>query len=180
MKKQAIFLDRDGVLNEVLSQRVKFVNSPKDLFLLEGAGQAVAELSDAGYDIFVVTNQGGVGLGFLQEKRLHEIHDTMSEKIKGYGGQIKEIAYCPHKPNAGCDCRKPNAGMLLDLASRHNIALEGSVMVGDHERDIEAGKKAGCKTVFIGSDKTSADRKAPSLQAAVPLILELLEEKTDK
>jgi D-glycero-D-manno-heptose 1,7-bisphosphate phosphatase len=173
--KKAIFLDRDGVLNEVLTDRVKFVNRPEELYLLEGAAEAVAELSKTGYDIFVVTNQGGVGLGFLKEKRLHEIHDRMNELIKEHGGNIKEVAYCPHKPKAGCECRKPNAGMLLDLAERHNLDLAGSVMVGDHERDIEAGKKAGCKTVFIGSDETAADEKAQSLQAAVPLILRLIE-----
>lgn len=173
--KKAIFLDRDGVLNEVLTERVKFVNRPEELYLLEGAAEAVAELSNAGYEVFVVTNQGGVGLGFLKEKRLHEIHDHMIQLIKEHGGHIKEVAYCPHKPKAGCECRKPNAGMLLDLAERHSIDLAGSVMVGDHERDIEAGKKAGCKTVFIGSDETSADEKAPSLQAAIPMILSLLE-----
>lgn len=174
--KKAIFLDRDGVLNEVLTARVKFVNKPKDLFLLEGAAEAVAELSKAGYDIFVVTNQGGVGLGFLKEKDLIKIHDHLVKLVKEHGGTIKEVAYCPHKPKAGCDCRKPNAGMLLDLAERYGIDLNGSVMVGDHERDIEAGQKAGCRTLFIGEDDTSADRKAPSLQAAVPAILELLEQ----
>lgn len=173
--KKAIFLDRDGVLNEVLSDRVKFVNNPEQLYLLEGAAEAVAELSRAGYELFVVTNQGGVGLGFLKEKRLQEIHDRMAEMIKEHGGEIKEVAYCPHKPKEGCECRKPNAGMLLDLARRHDINLAGSVMVGDHERDIEAGKKAGCRTVFIGTDETGADEKAPSLKAAVPKILHLLE-----
>lgn len=173
--KKAIFLDRDGVLNEVLSDRVKFVNTPEQLYLLEGAAEAVAELSQAGYELFVVTNQGGVGLGFLKEKRLQEIHDRMAEMIKEHGGEIKEVAYCPHKPKEGCECRKPNAGMLLDLASRHDINLAGSVMVGDHERDIDAGKKAGCRTVFIGTDETGADETAPSLKAAVPKILHLLE-----
>jgi D-glycero-D-manno-heptose 1,7-bisphosphate phosphatase len=173
--KKAIFLDRDGVLNEVLSDRVKFVNRPEELYLLEGAAEAVAELSRAGYEVFVVTNQGGVGLGFLKEKRLHEIHDRMVEMIKDHGGHIKEVAYCPHKPKAGCECRKPNAGMLIDLAKRHDIDLSSSVMVGDHERDIEAGKKAGCKTVFIGTEETSADEKTNSLKAAVPLIRHLLE-----
>lgn len=175
--KKAIFLDRDGVLNEVLSNRVKFVNSPKDLYLLEGAAEAVAELSSAGYEVFVVTNQGGVGLGYLKEHKLREIHDTMVTMIKEHGGHIKEVAYCPHKPKEGCGCRKPNAGMLLDLAARHDLDLSGSVMVGDHERDIEAGKKAGCRTVFIGTEDTSADEKAPTLQAAVPLILTLLKHK---
>jgi D-glycero-D-manno-heptose 1,7-bisphosphate phosphatase len=173
--KKAIFLDRDGVLNEVLSDRVKFVNRPEDLYLLEGAAEAIADLNKAGYEIFVVTNQGGVGLGFLKEKRLREIHDHMVKIISEHGGHIKEVAYCPHKPKAGCECRKPNAGMLLDLARRHDIELTGSVMVGDHERDIEAGKKAGCKTVFIGSEETGADEQAPTLKAAVPLILKLLD-----
>lgn len=175
--KKAIFLDRDGVLNEVLTSRVKFVNKPKDLYLLEGAAEAVAELSQAGYDIFVVTNQGGVGLGFLKEKDLNKIHEYLSKIIADKGGSIKEFAYCPHRPKAGCECRKPNAGMLIDLAARHSLTLEKSVMVGDHERDIEAGKKANCKTVFIGEEESSADRQAPSLKAAVPDILELLEEK---
>lgn len=173
--KKAIFLDRDGVLNEVLSSRVKFVNHPKDLYLLEGAAEAVAELSKTGYDIFVVTNQGGVGLGFLKEQNLRKIHDHLIEVIKEQGGIIKEVSYCPHKPKAGCQCRKPNPGLLLELAQRHDIDLEKSVMVGDHERDIEAGKKAGCKTVFIGEVETAADRKAPSLHDAVPAILELLD-----
>ncbi|MBM4764083.1 HAD family hydrolase [Bacillus sp. B15-48] len=175
--KKAIFLDRDGVLNEVLTSRVKFVNEPKDLYLLEGAAEAVADLSKAGYDIFVVTNQGGVGLGFLKEKNLQKIHTYLNQLVQEHGGVIKEFAYCPHKPKAGCECRKPNAGMLIDLANRYELSLPESVMVGDHERDIEAGKKAGCKTVFIGEEETAADRKAPNLQAAVPAILNLLDHR---
>lgn len=173
--KKAVFLDRDGVLNEVLTSRVKFVNKPKDLYLLQGAAEAVAKLSEAGYELFIVTNQGGVGLGFLKEKDLQKIHDYLDQLLREKGGRISEFAYCPHKPKAGCDCRKPHPGMLLDLAKRHDLALEESVMVGDHERDIEAGKKAGCKTVFIGDEETTADRKAPSLYEAVPDILELLQ-----
>lgn len=169
--RKAIFLDRDGVLNEVLSHRVKFVNRPEQLYLLEGAAEAVAEFSQAGYEVFVVTNQGGVGLGYLKEKDLHRIHDHLIELIKAKGGEIQEIAYCPHKPKAGCECRKPNAGMLFKLAEKYNIDLSKSIMVGDHERDIEAGKKAGCKTVFIGNEPTSADIQASSLFDAVEQIL---------
>lgn len=172
--KKAIFLDRDGVLNEVLSDRVKFVNKPEQLYLLEGAAEAVAELTQAGYEIFVVTNQGGVGLGFLKERELRRIHERLQELVAEKGGHIKEVAYCPHKPKAGCECRKPNAGMLVDLAERHHLELAKSIMVGDHERDIEAGKKAGCKTVFIGSDPTSADIQASSLFEAVEDILQML------
>lgn len=170
----AIFLDRDGVLNEVLTSRVKFVNRPEELYLLEGAAEAVAILSETGCDIFIVTNQGGVGLGFLKEKNLLKIHDRLSSLLGQSGGKIKEIVYCPHKPKAGCECRKPNAGMLIVLAKRYDINLSGSVMVGDHERDIEAGKKAGCKTVFIGTDESAADASADSLLAAVPFIIDMV------
>lgn len=171
--KKAIFLDRDGVLNEVLSERVKFVNRPEQLYLLEGAAEAVAEFTRAGFEVFVVTNQGGVGLGFLKEKDLHRIHEKLHDLIVEKGGEIKETAYCPHKPKAGCDCRKPNPGMILKLAEKYDIDLAKSVMVGDHERDIEAGKKAGCKTVFIGTGSTCADLQAGSLFEAVKLILKL-------
>ncbi|MFP3360217.1 HAD-IIIA family hydrolase, partial [Planococcus sp. SIMBA_143] len=71
---KAVFLDRDGVINEVLTDRVKFVNTPEDFYLLEGAGEGVRLLQDAGYKIFVVTNQGGIGLGFMDEKMLHNVH----------------------------------------------------------------------------------------------------------
>lgn len=172
--KKAIFLDRDGVLNEVLTKRVKFVNHPKQLFLLEGASEAVARLSKEGYPIFIVTNQGGIGLGFMSEEKLGKVHERLRELLAEEGGAIAGIAYCPHKPNAGCECRKPSPGLLFKLAKEHHIELEGSVMVGDHERDIEAGKAAGCKTVFIGTGKSKADYTATSLLEAVEPILSLL------
>jgi D-glycero-D-manno-heptose 1,7-bisphosphate phosphatase len=173
---QAIFLDRDGVINEVLTERVKFVNKPHQLYLLEGAAEAIAAFTEAGYDVFVVTNQGGVGLGFLKERELQLIHQRLHELVEEMGGKVREISYCPHKPKAGCECRKPNAGQLFDLAEKYDIDLQRSVMVGDHERDIEAGKKAGCKTVFIGSEATAADVQANTLFEAVNPILSLLTE----
>ncbi|WP_053366774.1 D-glycero-alpha-D-manno-heptose-1,7-bisphosphate 7-phosphatase [Bacillus sp. FJAT-27245] len=175
--KKAVFLDRDGVLNEVLTKRVKFVNHPRQIFLLEGAADAVAELTRAGYPVFIVTNQGGIGLGFMTEEKLEKVHTRLISMLEKKGGKVLDIAYCPHKPNAGCSCRKPEPGMLTDLAEKHGINLFESVMVGDHERDIEAGKAAGCKTVFIGTGKTGADASAPSLAEAVKPILSLLEKK---
>ncbi|RHW42198.1 HAD family hydrolase [Neobacillus notoginsengisoli] len=173
--KKAIFLDRDGVLNEVLTKRVKFVNHPKQLFLLEGASEAVARLSKAGDPIFIVTNQGGIGLGFMTEEKLEKVHKRLCELLAEEGGMISGIAYCPHKPHAGCRCRKPNPGMLVGLAEEHGLDLTESVMVGDHERDIEAGIAAGCKTVFIGTSESKADYIAPTLLDAVEPILSLLQ-----
>ncbi|WP_409296974.1 D-glycero-alpha-D-manno-heptose-1,7-bisphosphate 7-phosphatase [Peribacillus sp. SCS-26] len=172
--EKAVFLDRDGVINEVLTKRVKFVNNPSQLFLLEGAAEAIARFSSEGYKVFIVTNQGGVGLGYLKEKALVKIHDQLKKILAEQGGVITDISYCAHRPDAGCECRKPGAGMLLDLADRYDIDLAGSVMAGDHERDIQAGIKAGCKTVFIGKEPTEADASAPSLKEAVNIILQLL------
>ncbi|RLL42719.1 HAD family hydrolase [Oceanobacillus piezotolerans] len=161
----AIFLDRDGVINEVLSERVRFVNKPKDFHLLEGAGEAIKLLNQAGYLVFVVTNQGGVGLGYMKESMLVDVHKKMEKDLAHYGAMVNDIAYCPHKPYEGCICRKPNPGMILQLAEQHQIDLDKSYMVGDREPDIEAGKKAGVKTVLVGvsKERANADLYFPDL-----------------
>lgn len=147
---KAIFLDRDGVVNEVKSKRVKFVNKPADLHLLGGVGEAIKKFNDADWKVFVVTNQGGVGLGYMKEKSLKAIHQKMQDDLALSGANIDEIRYCPHKPHEGCACRKPKPQMILDLAKSHNIDLNKSYMVGDRAPDIEAGKQAGTKTVLVG------------------------------
>lgn len=148
--KSAIFLDRDGVINEVLSRRVKFVNRPSDFYLLPGVGEAISQLNNAGYKLFVVTNQGGIGLGYMKESTLKAVHEKMKEDLAEFGAEIDDVAYCPHKPHAGCACRKPEPQMLIDLATKHDVDLKKSYMVGDRDPDIEAGRKAGAKTVLVG------------------------------
>ncbi len=172
--EKAVFLDRDGVINEVLSKRVKFVNKPSDLYILKGVPESIAALTKAGYKVFVVTNQGGIGLGYMEITALEKVHEKMKQKIEVAGGVIEDIAYCPHKPHAGCTCRKPEAKMILDLSLKHHVALEKSVMVGDREPDIVAGKNAGVgRTVFIGrTNSYGADVVFPDLLSAVPWILE--------
>ncbi|MFC0273549.1 D-glycero-alpha-D-manno-heptose-1,7-bisphosphate 7-phosphatase [Metabacillus herbersteinensis] len=168
--RKAVFLDRDGVINEVLSKRVKFVNKPEQLFLLAGVGEGVKLLNDFGYHVFVVTNQGGVGLGYMKEKMLISIHERMEREIGKAGGRIDDVIYCPHSPHAGCVCRKPEPEMLLSLARKHNILIEESYMVGDRDVDIIAGKQAGTKTILIGNksdrDQFQADHHFPSLYKA--------------
>jgi D-glycero-D-manno-heptose 1,7-bisphosphate phosphatase len=147
----AIFLDRDGVINEVLTKRVKFVNKPRDFYLLDGVGEAIRLINELDYKVFVVTNQGGVGLGYMREKTLEDVHQKMKGDLAKYGARIDDVAYCPHKPYAGCACRKPGPQMLIDLAEKHHVDLEKSFMVGDRDPDIEAGKAAGTKTVLVGT-----------------------------
>ncbi|MFD1852051.1 D-glycero-alpha-D-manno-heptose-1,7-bisphosphate 7-phosphatase [Oceanobacillus bengalensis] len=163
-----IFLDRDGVINEVLSHRVKFVNKPKDFYLLDGVGAAIKRFNKAGYKVFVVTNQGGIGLGYMKESMLDKVHNKMKDDLAEYGASVEAISYCPHKPHAGCACRKPEPQMILDLAKKYHVDVGESYMVGDRAPDIEAGKKAGAKTVLVGSrkeDNVEADLQFADLLA---------------
>ena len=114
------------------------------------AGAALKMAHQAKIRLFVVTNQGGIGLGLYDEAAMRRFHEAMCQAINAAGGAITDIAFCPHHPDApapemrSCTCRKPQAGMLLDLASRHDIDLKKSVLIGDRDTDIEAAKNAGC------------------------------------
>ncbi|MFJ8263839.1 D-glycero-alpha-D-manno-heptose-1,7-bisphosphate 7-phosphatase [Rummeliibacillus sp. NPDC094406] len=169
---KAVFLDRDGVINEVLTDRVKFVNRPSDLYFLPGVPEAIKKLNAFFDYIFVVTNQGGVGLGFMKESQLNKIHDHMIAELKKEGAIIHDVAYCPHKPKAGCECRKPKPKLILELIKKYEIDLSKSYMVGDTDTDIIAGKKAGIKGVFLGKSDPLADAVFPDLISAVDWIIE--------
>ncbi len=170
--KKAVFLDRDGVINEVLTDRVKFVNKKEDLYFLPGVPDAIKKLNTAFDYIFVVTNQGGVGLGFMKESQLKKIHEYMIAELKKQGAIIDDVAYCPHKPKAGCECRKPKSKLILDLAQKYEIDLTKSYMVGDTDTDIVAGKNAGTKGVFLGESDPLADAIYPDLRSAADWIVE--------
>ncbi|MBA4602613.1 D-glycero-alpha-D-manno-heptose-1,7-bisphosphate 7-phosphatase [Thermoactinomyces mirandus] len=156
---KAVFLDRDGVINEVKTDRVNLVNRPEDFHLLAGVPEAIAKLRQLGFKIFVVTNQGGVGLGYITEKTLAKIHQKMRRDLIAQHPEaiIDDILYCPHKPVAGCACRKPRAGMILKLAQKYHVDLSQSWMIGDRTTDLEAGNRAGCQSILISKDYTLID-----------------------
>lgn len=170
--KTAVFLDRDGVINEVLTERVNFVNRPKDFYFLPGVPEAIKKLNQHFDYIFVVTNQGGVGLGYMKEAQLQKVHEHMIKELEKEGAIIHEAVYCPHKPKAGCECRKPGSKMIEDLAKKYNIDLSKSYIVGDTDTDIQAGKKAGTKGVFLGDSDPLADMVCPDLLSAAEWIIE--------
>ena len=169
--KTAVFLDRDGVINEVLTKRVKFVNHPKQLYFLPGVAEAIKKLNAHFDHVFVVTNQGGIGLGYMREEQLQNIHQYMISELKKEGAVIDEAVYCPHKPKAGCACRKPNSKLIEELAEKYQINLAKSYMVGDTDTDIMAGKRAGTKGVFLGKSDPLADAVFPDLRAAAEWII---------
>jgi D-glycero-D-manno-heptose 1,7-bisphosphate phosphatase len=175
---KAVFLDRDGVINEVQSRRVAFVNTAQDLYLLPWAAEAIKLLNDLDFKVFIVTNQGGIGLGYMTEQALIEIHIRLLELLQDVAGaRIDDIAFCPDKPNAYSHCRKPKPTMILKLAEKHQIDLSRSFTVGDRGTDIQAGRAAGTKTVLIIDEQeitpcVDVDAIVYSLKEAVTWIVE--------
>jgi D-glycero-D-manno-heptose 1,7-bisphosphate phosphatase len=145
-RRPAVFLDRDGVLNESLV--VDGVPRPPydvaDLRILPGVEEACRAFSDAGLLIVVVTNQPDISRGALQPAQLTAIHHVLQDALP-----LDDIAVCVHDDDAGCPCRKPRPGMVLDAARRLGIDLDRSVLVGDRWRDIEAARRAGVASAYI-------------------------------
>ncbi|MCG8540629.1 MAG: HAD family hydrolase [Clostridia bacterium] len=164
--KKAVFLDRDGVIND----NRKPVNSPEDLKLYPWSAESILQLNNAGYYVFVVTNQGGIEMGYFKEKDLKEIHMKLINEIKKSGANIDGIEYCPHFKTK-CNCRKPLPGMLKRLAKKYDVDLKNSFMIGDRNVDIEAGNKSHCKTIKIGKPYSKADYNVKNLLEAVKIIL---------
>ncbi|HXG24875.1 MAG TPA: D-glycero-beta-D-manno-heptose 1,7-bisphosphate 7-phosphatase [Chthonomonadales bacterium] len=148
---QAVFLDRDGVLNH---DSPDFIQTPEELHVLPGAPEAVARFVRAGFLAIVVTNQSGISRGLLSEESLAAIHAKLRAIFAAAGGGLAAIYYCPHLPGEGCACRKPAPGMLLQAAKEHQIDLSQSWLVGDKPEDIACGAAAGCRTILVLTGQT--------------------------
>jgi len=176
--RRAVFLDRDGVLNE---DRDDYVKSAEEMRLIPGAGRALARLRDAGYLCVLITNQSPVGRGIFTHEWLAGIHECLIERLLAEGGDLDDIEYCPHRPDEQCDCRKPRPGMLLRAIAKHGVAPARSFMVGDKESDVAAGKAAGVRTIRVlipdedDATHSEADWKVRSLREAADVILSLEE-----
>ncbi|MTI65776.1 MAG: HAD-IIIA family hydrolase [Firmicutes bacterium] len=164
--RKALFIDRDGVIND----NKKPVNKPKDLIIYKNAKKALKLAYNKGYDLFIVTNQGGVELGYITEDDLDRIHNKLKDDLKDYC-KIKEIKYCPFY-NRKSENRKPKPGMILELLKKYDIDIDKSWMIGDMDTDITAGIKAGCKTAKIGKVNPKADINDKDLLNVVKRILD--------
>jgi histidinol-phosphate phosphatase family protein len=140
--KRAVFVDKDGTLVDDLPYNV----DPARMRLAAGASEGVAALSSAGYQVFVVSNQPGVALGLLDEAQLDRNRSHLEHLLHG---TLSGFYYCPHHPEAGCRCRKPSPGLLLRAAREHGVSLQHSWMIGDILDDVEAGRRAGCRTMLV-------------------------------
>jgi D-glycero-D-manno-heptose 1,7-bisphosphate phosphatase len=148
-----VFLDRDGVLNEK-PPRAEYVRAPDEFRWLPGALDALRELSDAGFRVIVVSNQAGIARGAMTEADLEAVHRKLRAEAEEAGGRIDAIYYCPHGWDEGCDCRKPNPGMLFRAQREHHLDLTRTTFIGDDERDAEAAIAAGCTPVLVSDQLT--------------------------
>jgi D-glycero-D-manno-heptose 1,7-bisphosphate phosphatase len=143
---EAVILDRDGVINE---NRADHVKSWDEFQFLPGAAAAIADFCRAGVRVFVMTNQAIINRGIATRETVDDVNRRMVNEIRRLGGSIEAVACCPHRPDQGCQCRKPQPGLLIDLASHFGIDLAKSVVIGDALTDIEAGLAAGCRAILV-------------------------------
>jgi len=150
--RRAIFIDRDGTLNE----EVGYVRNLSDFRLFDFSAEAVKLINQSGWLAIVVTNQSGIARGLFTEGFLKEVHNRMMNELAENGAQIDAIYYCPHHPEVGeppyrrdCDCRKPKPGLLLSAAEDFDLDLAASAVIGDRFRDIEMAQAVGARGVLV-------------------------------
>lgn len=178
-KQAAAFLDRDGTINVDKG----YFYRPEDFEFERGSIEAIRLLNKAGYRVFIISNQAGIALGHFSEEQVDELHNWLVAELNQYGAYIDAFYYCPHHPKLGigryktsCDCRKPSPGLLLKAADEWEIDFEKSYMVGDHNSDVEAGRAAGVKPIFVRTGHGSHEEKYVS--SDIPRVANLYEAVT--
>ncbi len=145
-QRSLIVLDRDGVINR---DSTDFIKSPDEWIALPGSLAAIEKLNVAGFTVVVATNQSGVGRKLFSLETLDKIHATMSAAVTAAGGHLDGIYFCPHTPDAGCDCRKPKPGLLQQICERYERTAAELIVVGDSLRDLEAAWAVGAKAILV-------------------------------
>jgi len=146
-----LILDRDGVINQDSDAYIKNLD---EFIFLPGSLDALARLYKAGWILAVATNQSGLARGLFSQTDLDAMHTKLLAELHAAGGDLHHIAWCPHGPDDGCECRKPKPGLLNQISLALNLELNEAIMVGDSLRDLQAGQAAGCKqTVLVRTGK---------------------------
>jgi len=145
MSNRAVFLDRDGVL----MRDANYVGHIDQVEVIDGAPQALRGLQDAGFRLFVVTNQSGVGRGYFTREAVEEIHKLLNRHLGAAGVRIDRYYVCPHHPEDNCDCRKPKPKFLFEAAREYGLDLSRCFMIGDRPSDIQCGRNAGTTAILV-------------------------------
>jgi len=189
--RKAIFLDKDGTL----IPDIPYNADPEKITLSDEAVDGLYRLQNAGFELYIVTNQSGIANGYFHHKDLWKVEKKISDLMQYHGLKLSGFYYCPHDPKAKleayktyCKCQKPKPGMLLDAASDHNIDLTSSWMIGDILNDVEAGNRAGCKTILINNGNETEwkmnwlrtpDLMVKTINEGARYILDIIKTKVD-
>lgn len=180
----AVLLDRDGVINW---NRPDYVKSWEEFSFLDGALDALHQLASTSFNVVVVTNQSAINRNLVTRQMVESIHLHMVEEIVQAGGRVDGVFYCPHRPDEGCECRKPRPGLIFRAQRELNLDLSRSYLIGDSSEDVEAARACGCIPILVktGRGELAAHELARNggvsllvakdLAAAVGLILSRLE-----
>lgn len=173
--RPCVFFDRDGIVNAPPPGGVRYIERPDDFHIYPEFLEALRIVNARGYEAVIATNQKGVATGCIREEALLEMHSRLFTAVLQQGLRLLDIRVSTTADNAH-PSRKPNPGMLFGAAEDHGLDLARSWMIGDNVRDIEAGRRAGCRTIFVGSlNKSDADFSVPDMAALVKFLKEKLE-----
>ncbi|HEX4045794.1 MAG TPA: D-glycero-beta-D-manno-heptose 1,7-bisphosphate 7-phosphatase [Gammaproteobacteria bacterium] len=156
-----IILDRDGVIN---FESTAYIKSPAEWLPIPGSLEAIAYLNRAGFRVLIATNQSGIGRGYYDVDMLDAIHEKLMRELAMVGGYVEEIFFCPHHPEDGCFCRKPQPGLIYNLQKKYSVNLAETFFIGDSLVDMQAAKTTGCRPLLVLSGNgQSAIEKYPEL-----------------
>jgi D-glycero-D-manno-heptose 1,7-bisphosphate phosphatase len=170
--KRLVILDRDGVIN---FDSAKFIKNPAEWKPIAGSLDAIARLNQAGFSVVVATNQSGVARGLFDMATLNSINDKMLDMVFQAGGRIDAVFYCPHAAEQACACRKPNAGLFLEIAQRYNVSLGSVPAIGDSLRDLQAAEAVGAQPILVLTGKGAKTQKENELPAGTLVFADLAE-----
>jgi len=162
-----VFLDRDGTLLEDPG----YLNRVEDYVLLPGVIEGLRALSEAGYGLVIITNQSGIGRGYYGEADFRRLNDHLLSDLAAHGIRIDATYFCPHRPDEGCSCRKPETGMLEQAERELGVRLPASWVIGDHPSDIELARRAGCRAILVLTGHGAAHRA--EVAPEVPVVADL-------
>ncbi|HNA28813.1 MAG TPA: D-glycero-beta-D-manno-heptose 1,7-bisphosphate 7-phosphatase [Thiobacillaceae bacterium] len=167
-----VILDRDGVINFDSDQ---FIKSTQEWNPIPGSLEAIASLTQAGFRVVVASNQSGIGRGLFDMATLNAIHAKMHKLTAQAGGRIDAVFFCPHTAETLCQCRKPNPGLLREIAQRLHVDLRGIPAIGDALRDVQAAQKVGAKPILVKTGKGRRTLESGDLPAEVQVCEDLRE-----
>lgn len=164
MLKKVVFLDRDGVINR---DSLSYIKNLAEFIFIPGSLSAICKLSRYGYSVYVITNQSGIARNLIDLHELDKIHHYLIKSVHKAGGHLGGVYFCPHHPDHGCNCRKPQPGLIYKAAMDNCIDISSSIMIGDKYTDIECAKRAGCKGAYLV--KSDIDKRRETSAKKWPL-----------